>query len=233
MERFKKPYEVMDAALRAQDRDIVFSLCQYGMGDVWKWGASVGGNCWRTTGDIRDSWGSLCANGFTSAGHEQYAGPGHWNDPDMLIVGNLGWGKVRPSRLTPNEQYTHISLWCLLDSPLLIGCDMSQLDEFTKNLLSNDEVLDVNQDILGKQAARILKTETFEIWAKDMADGSKAVGLFNRSGSETSIEVRWEQLGIKGEHRVRDLWRQSDVGKFSDAAGGMVPRHGVLLYRIW
>ncbi len=228
-----KPYEVMHQGLRAQPRDIVYSLCQYGMGDVWKWGADVGGNCWRTTGDITDTWGSMCSNGFKSAGHEQYAGPGHWNDPDMLVVGKLGWGSLRSTRLTPNEQYTHISLWCLLTSPLLIGCDMSQMDDFTLSLLSNDEVIAVDQDPLGKQASRIVKEGDIEIWAKDMEDGSKAVGLFNRGEGVASIKLNWGDLGWHGEHRVRDLWRQKDLGKFADAYSVDVPRHGVMLIRVW
>ncbi|HEX4645662.1 MAG TPA: NPCBM/NEW2 domain-containing protein, partial [Verrucomicrobiae bacterium] len=143
----QKPYHVMRAALGQVQRDIVFSLCQYGMGNVWEWGADVGGNCWRTTGDINDSWTSMSGIGFSQAGHEKYGGPGHWNDPDMLVVGYVGWSaRVRPTKLTPNEQYTHISLWCLLCSPLLIGCDMTKLDDFTLNLLTNDEVLEVSQD---------------------------------------------------------------------------------------
>jgi alpha-galactosidase len=228
-----RPYSIMDDALRQQPRDIVFSLCQYGMGDVWKWGASVGGNSWRTTGDIVDSWGSMTANGFDSAGHEQYAGPGHWNDPDMLVVGKLGWGNLRPTRLTPNEQYTHISLWCLLDSPLLIGCDLSQLDDFTLGLLDNDEVIAVDQDPLGKQAARITKNGNLEVWAKDMADGSKAIGLFNRGEAAAMVEIQWDALGLSGKHRVRDLWRQKDMGKFKGSFATEVPRHGVMLVRVW
>ncbi len=228
----QKPYQVMNAALRAQNRDIVFSLCQYGDASVWEWGASVGGNCWRTTGDIRDAWSSVTHNGFTSAGHEKFAGPGHWNDPDMLVIGNLGWGTVRPCHLTPSEQYAHITLWCLLDSPLLIGCDMSSLDDFTKGLLSNDEVLEVNQDELGRQAGRVAQANDLEVWAKDMADGSKAVGLFNRGSEAATVEVKWSDLGLSGRHRVRDLWRQSDLGEFEDSFSGVVSRHGALLVRV-
>ncbi|HKW30865.1 MAG TPA: NPCBM/NEW2 domain-containing protein [Verrucomicrobiae bacterium] len=229
----QKPYYVMHAALDKVSRDIVFSLCQYGMGDVWKWGAQVGGNCWRTTGDIRDIWSSMTSNGFGSAGKEKFAGPGHWNDPDMLVVGRLGWGKLRPTRLTPNEQYTHISLWCLLCSPLLIGCDMSQLDTFTLSLLSNDEVLAVDQDALGRQASRIWQHGDLEIWAKDMEDGSKAVGLFNRGEFPTNLELKFYDLGLSGKHRVRDLWRQKNLGQFSNTFNASVPRHGVVLVRIW
>jgi alpha-galactosidase len=149
------------------------------------------------------------------------------------VVGKLGWGQLRPSRLSPNEQYTHISLWCLLSSPLLIGCDMSQLDDFTVSLLSNDEVLAMDQDPLGKQASRIWQNGDLEIWAKDMKDGSKAVGLFNRGEDEATIKLNWSDLGVTGKHHVRDLWRQKDLGKFSGSFSGKVPRHGVVLIKVY
>src|SRR6185369_2935755 len=156
-ETLRAPYLLMRDALRKQKRDIVFSLCQYGVGDVWEWGESVGGQLWRTTGDITDTWPSMAGIGFGQAGHEAFAGPGHWNDPDMLVVGHVGWGEnTRPTRLTPNEQYTHITLWSLLCSPLLIGCDLTKLDDFTLNLLTNDEVLEVSQDPKGEQAHRVV-----------------------------------------------------------------------------
>jgi alpha-galactosidase len=189
----------MQEALMKQPRDILYSHCQYGAGNVWEWGPEVGGNSWRTTGDINDSWGSMANIGFNQAGHEKYAGPGHFNDPDMLVVGKVGWGRLHPTRLSPNEQYIHISLWCLLASPLLIGCDMTQLDEFTLGLLENDEVIEVNQDPLGRQAARVAKNGMLEVWAKDMEDGSKAVGLFNRGSGEASITANWADLGLSGE----------------------------------
>lgn len=145
-----KPFEVMHAALDKLPRDIVFSLSQVGLPSIWEWGQQAGGNCWRTTYDISDTWITVSRNGFSQAGYERFAGPGHWNDPDMLVVGYVGWStNLQPTRLTPNEQYTHISLWCLLCSPLLIGCDLTKLDDFTLSLLSNDEVLEVNQDPLG------------------------------------------------------------------------------------
>jgi alpha-galactosidase len=228
----QKPYRVMRAALDRADRDIVYSLCQYGMGDVWKWGVEVGGNCWRTTGDITDSWSSMSGIGFSQAGHEKHAGPGHWNDPDMLVVGQVGWGSLHPTHLTPNEQYTHISLWCLLAAPLLIGCDMAHLDDFTLNLLTNDEVLEVDQDPLGRQAGRVARDGDREVWAKDMEDGSKAVGLFNRGEVPARVAVKWSDLGITGRHTVRDLWRQQDVGEFAGQFEASVPRHGVVLVRI-
>ncbi len=232
-EDLMKPYLVMRAALDKVPRDIIYSLCQYGMGNVWEWGAEVGGNSWRTTGDITDTWASLSGIGFRQGGHEKYVGPGHFDDPDMLIVGKVGWGpNLRPTRLTPNEQYTHISLWCLLCSPLLIGCDMTQLDAFTLNLLTNDEVLEVNQDPLGRQASRVAKDGMLEVWAKDMEDGSKAVGLFNRSEFEAPVKVSWQTLGLKGKQKVLDLWRQKDLGMFTDQFEAKVPRHGVVLVRI-
>ena len=232
-EALMKPYHVMRAALEKAPRDIVFSLCQYGMGNVWEWGAQVGGNCWRTTGDITDTWSSMAGIGFNQAGHEKFAGPGHWNDPDMLVVGQVGWSaNVRPSHLRPNEQYTHISLWCLLASPLLIGCDMTRLDEFTLNLLTNDEVLEVNQDPLGRQAARVARNGQLEVWAKEMEDGSKVAGLFNRGETETTVTAQWSDLGLSGKQTVRDLWRQHNVGTYEGQFQASVPRHGVTLVKL-
>ena len=230
----QKPYRVMRAALDRVDRDIVFSLCQYGMGEVWKWGAQVGGNCWRTTGDITDTWMSMSGIGFAQAGHELYAGPGHWNDPDMLVVGWVGWGpQLHQTRLNPEEQYTHITLWSLLASPLLIGCDLTRLDAFTLNLLTNDEVLAVNQDALGRQGHRVWQQAGCEVWAKPLEDGSLAVGLFNRNREATEVVVTWADLGLKGKHLVRDLWRQEDIGPFEAAWGREVPAHGAAMVKIY
>ena len=229
----KKPYQDMDAALKQVDRDIVFSLCQYGMGDVWKWGASVGGNCWRTTGDITDSWESLSSIGFSQDGHEKFAGPGHWNDPDMLVVGMVGWGpQLHPTRLTPSEQYTHISLWCLLSSPLLIGCDMTRMDPFTMNLLTNDEVIAVNQDSLGKPAHRVRKSADIQVWARPLDDGSTAVGVFNLGDSSANATVTWSELGLKTGRKVRDLWRQKSVTAKRDGITLPVKPHGCQLIKV-
>ncbi len=233
-----KPYQVMRKGLDDCSRDIVFSLCQYGMGDVWKWGAEVGGNCWRTTGDITDNWGSMSGIGFGQNGHEKYAGPGHWNDPDMLVVGKVGWGpSLHPTKLKPNEQITHISLWCLLSSPLLIGCDMSGIDKFTLALLTNDEVLDINQDPLGKPAGRILKEGNNEVWARPLFDGTTAVGLFNRGGLAARIKVSWSDLKLNGPrpangYPVRDLWLHKDLGAQADGYEASVPPHGTVLVKV-
>jgi alpha-galactosidase len=228
------PYTLMRSALDKQDRDILFSFCQYGWGSVWTWGEQTGGNSWRTTGDIVDSWGSMSGIGFQQNGHEKYAGPGHWNDPDMLVVGKVGWGPaLHPTRLTPNEQYTHITLWSLLDAPLLIGCDMTQMDDFTHSLLTNDEVIAVNQDPLGRQAARVSQNDNnTEAWAKQLDDGSTAVGLFNRGEMPAVVTVNWSDLGLSGKHLVRDLWRQKDLGAFEEHYAVEVPRHGAAMIRL-
>jgi alpha-galactosidase len=229
----KKPYTVMRNALDKAGRDIVYSLCQYGMGDVWEWGEEVGGNCWRTTGDITDDWSSMESIGFGQAGKEKYAGPGHWNDPDMLVVGMVGWGpNLHPTRLSPNEQYTHISLWSLLASPLLIGCDMTQMDDFTLNLLTNSEVLDINQDPLGKQASRVLQLSNMEIWKKELEDGSFAVGLFNRGLFNEKIVMKWSDLGLEGKQMLRDVWKQENIGVFDQRFETSLPSHGVLLLKV-
>jgi len=242
----QKPYLLMREKLDKVNRDIVFSLCQYGMGNVWEWGKDVGGNLWRTTGDITDTWQSMSGIGFKQDICSPYAGPGHWNDPDMLVVGQVGWGpSLHPTKLTPDEQYTHISLWCLLSAPLLIGCDLSHIDPFTMSLLTNDEVLAVNQDPMGSQAKKVKEGEGYQIWAKPMADGSLAVGIFY-TGSDSPVEVfnwgngnqkksctiSWSELGISGNHKVRDLWRQKDLGEFQAEFSVEVPFHGVSLLQV-
>ncbi|HRI25747.1 MAG TPA: glycoside hydrolase family 27 protein, partial [Ferruginibacter sp.] len=229
---FKKPYALMQAALQNQNRDIVYSLCQYGMKDVWKWGAEVNGNCWRTTGDIEDTWESLSTIGFSQVTQYMHANPGRWNDPDMMIVGQVGWGdNLHPTRLSPDEQYTHVSLWCLLSAPLLIGCDLGKLDDFTLNLLSNDEVLAVDQDPLGRQARLMIRTENYQVWIKEMKDGSNAIGIFNLSGKDDVIRFYWNELQLGNNRQVRDLWRQKDLGNFSTMFASKVPSHGVTLIR--
>lgn len=231
LETLKKPYIVMRDALDKVDRDIVFSLSQYGMGNVWEWGDQIGGNSWRTTGDLIDTWSSLSETGFTQVGKEDFAGPGHWNDPDMLVVGWVGWGEWQyPSRLTADEQYTHMSLWSLLAAPLLMGCDVASMDAFTKNLFTNDEVIEINQDPLGKQAGRVLQKDGLEIWIKELEDGSRvAVGLFNRNSTTKTIKASWNVLGLSGKQTARDVWRQKNEGVFFDSFSAAVPAHGVKL----
>ena len=231
-EELKKPYTVMREALDTIDRDIVYSLCQYGMGEVWQWGADVGGNLWRTTGDITDSWESMSSIGFSQVANAPFARPGHWNDPDMLVVGWVGWGpNLHPTRLTPDEQYAHISLWCMLSAPLLIGCDLTRLDPFTLNLLTNDEVLAVNQDPLGKQATPLLIGENLQVWVKELADGNKAIGLFSLGEESEHASIPLERLGLESGVRLRDLWRQTNAGTVTEAITTIVPAHGVVLFK--
>lgn len=222
----------METALRDTDRDIVYSLSNsapFEIADYLKDHA----NCWRTTGDIRDNWESMSSIGFSQAKWTPFGGPGHWNDPDMLVVGYVGWGpNLHPSDLTPDEQYTHISLWCLRSAPLLIGCDLDRLDDFTLNLLTNDEVLELDQDPLGDQAVPVFMDGDFQVWAKNMEDGTKAVGLFNLGDSKGTVKIDWDKLGISGSQIVRDLWRQKDLGDYKDAFDAKVASHGVILVRI-
>jgi alpha-galactosidase len=232
----QKPYRLMEAALQQADRDIVYSLCQYGMGEVWKWGGQVGGHCWRTTGDIKDTWKSVSEIGFHQDIAAPFAKPGNWNDPDMLVVGQVGWGNPHPTRLTTDEQYTHISLWCLLSAPLLIGCDMEKLDDFTLSLLTNDEVLAIDQDALGRQATCVVKDGDLRVYQKVLEDGGHAVGFFNLGLEPVLLTFKdFAKLGLGGRLRVRDLWRQSNAGEVDTVKGNLplaIPAHGVVLYKL-
>jgi alpha-galactosidase len=221
----------MAKALRNSGRDIVLSLSNSAPFDHAADWAQLA-NSWRTTGDISDSWGSMTSIGFSQKRWVPFAGPGHWNDPDMLIVGNVGWGSPKPTTLTHNEQYTHISLWCLLSAPLLVGCDLSKLDDFSLSLLTNDEVLDIDQDPLGKQAAPIFQDTNCGVYAKPLEDGSYAIGLFNFTPSPRNVAVKWAALNLPGAACVRDLWRQKDLGAFTDGYSAEVNGHGVLLLRV-
>jgi len=234
LEAYMKPYQVMSTSLAKVDRDIVYSLCQYGMGDVWKWGndPTVMGNCWRTTGDINDNWRSVRSILESQPGHEMYAGPGHWNDPDMLMVGVVGFGNTHPTRLRPNEQLLHISMWCMLSSPLLIGCDMTKLDKFTYELLSNDELIDINQDPLGKPAARIVKDGEKEVWARQLFDGSHAASLVNLDDAPQMITVKWRDLGLASTQSVRDLWLHKNLGAVKGEYTVEVPAHGCVVLKL-
>jgi hypothetical protein len=203
------------------------------MKEVWKWGEEVNGNLWRTTGDITDTWESLYNIGFSQDKSAAFGKPGRWNDPDMLIVGMVGWGEnLHPTRLTPHEQYTHISLWSLLSAPLLIGCDLSKLDAFTLNLLTNNEVLQVDQDALGRAARQIIKKDTYQVWVKDLEDGNRAIGIFNMTGDYQDINLKWSELNFPGAMTVRDLWQQKEMGTFPVGLTSRIPSHGVKFIKV-
>ena len=233
LEQNQAPYIIMRDALKKQPRDIVYSLCQYGWQDVWKWGAEMNGNLWRTTGDIEDTWSSLYRIGFSQAKLAEYAQPGHWNDPDMLIIGMVGWGEnLHPTRLTPYEQYTHMTLWSMLSAPLLLGCDLSKLDAFTLNMLTNDEVIAIDQDPLGKQARLIINKDSVQVYVKDLEDGTKAIGIFNLKDSFNPITLKWSDLGLAGKMLVRDVWQQKGLGAKPNDYVVTVPPHGVHLIKV-
>ncbi len=218
-------YQVMGDALAHSGRAIVFSLCEYGMGDVWTWAPKVSGNLWRTTGDISDNWKSMSDIGFNQGRLAPFAGPGHWNDPDMLEVGNGG--------MSADEYRTHFSLWSMLAAPLMAGNDLRSMSAETREILTNHEVIAIDQDALGREAVRVQEHEGVEVWARPLADGGFAVGLFNRNAAETTAGFGWATVGLKASPvAVRDLWRHEDL--VADAAGfrGVVPGHGVVLLRV-
>jgi alpha-galactosidase len=237
----QKPYRLISEILRKQPRDIILNLCQYGMGNVWEWGKEVGGHSWRTAGDLGGSFEGIATALFRD-GFDVYAqrelhkfgGPGGWNDPDYLLLGYLSnWkGQTVPTPLTPNEQYSQVSLWALVAAPFIFSGDITRLDDFTLGLLCNDEVIDVDQDPLGKPGRRISQQETREVWARPLEDGSLAVGLFNRGEKEAEVISKWSDLGLKGPRRLRDLWRQKDLGTFENQFSAKVARHGVTLLLI-
>jgi len=217
-------YRKMHDALVRTGRPIVFSLCQYGYGRVWRWGASVGGNLWRTTEDIDDHYDRMSVIGFDQDGLEPFAGPGHWNDPDMLEVGN--------GDMNHDEYITHMSLWALLAAPLLAGNDLSRMSSETLSILTNKEVIAVDQDTKGAQGRRIAQEGPLEVWAKALADGGTAVGLFNRGESTNPVTVNFKDLGLSGSAQVRNLWTHTDLGSFDGSYTVDVPRHGAIFLRV-
>jgi len=247
-EDIQAPYIVMREALDKIDRDIVYCV-GYGAPNVWNWGAEAGGNQWRTTRDIADRWNIVLAIGTFQDVCAQVTKPGVYNDPDMLVVGKIGkgWGQeVHDSYLTADEQYSHVSLWSLLSAPLLIGCDMSSIDDFTRNLLTNDEVIAVNQNPLVMPAQKIIKDDG-QIWYKYLEDGSVAIGFFNidpyfvlwnKEESEAvqrkkyTMSIDFNTIGLKGKFKVRDVWRQKDLGMAENSFSTSVPYHGVHLVKL-
>ena len=234
-EAYIKPYRIMGECLKKQNRDILYSFCQYGMAHTEVWGDKVGGQCWRSWGDLKDSWAwmELAIEGRIGAEHWKYNRPGWWADPDMLIIGQqLSFGSDHDTYLTPNEQYTHISIWAMVGSPLLIGCDLTTMDAFTKNLLVNDEVIAVSQDRLGKTARRIRHTDAESVWTRPLSKGFTAVALVNRYPYAREIKVSFAELGLDGECWVKDLWRQKCEGKHSGFYAVTVPAHATKLVKM-
>ena len=237
IEEMQKPYILMGDVIKKADRDIVFNLCQYGMGDVWKWGEKVDAQCWRTSGDLGGELTQYHAVARRNAEHKDCAHPGSWNDPDYLILGKIGQRSKSPQErqcpLTPNEQYSYMSLWCLMASPLFFSGDMGALDDFTINILCNAEVLEINQDQLGKQGCPVVTNYETEIWKKDLYDGSIAIGMFNCSEIAQEVTLNLKDLNLKGQYKARDLWRQKDIGSIKDSYSKKIPRHGVILLRLY
>lgn len=230
---YAKPYRLMTKALRQQNRDIVHAFCQYGMGNVQAWGEEAGANVWRSWGDLKDSWTCLINATESYADAYKYTRPGFWCDPDMMVLGIVSTADGRhPTYLTQNEQYTHMSLWCLLNAPLLLGNDLTELDAFTKSLLVNDEIIAVNQDALGRQAGRVYHDDASDIWARPMANGDWVFGAVNRYPFARGIYVRWSFAELDGTYAVRDLWRQKDLGAFKEGYSAMVPAHATTVVRV-
>jgi alpha-galactosidase len=214
-------YRKMGAALKATGRPILYSLCQYGVDQPWKWGPGLGANMWRTTDDIDDSYGRMIAIGFSQAGLSKYAGPGHWNDPDMLEIGN--------GKMTADEYKTHMSLWVILAAPLLAGNDLSKMTETDKSFLMNKDAIAIDQDSLGKQGDRLYESGDLDVWTKPLSGGRVAVGLFNRSWSVREVSVELGQIGFRNGGSVRDVWQKKDLGHRSGIVTETLPKHGAAL----
>lgn len=236
LEGHQYPFRLMGRFLEQQPRDIIYNLCQYGMANVWEWGADVGGHCWRTAGDLGFELDRIFEVALKNSEHRAWSRPGAWNDPDYLQIGWVGnargGGLPRPCPLTPNEQYAYMSMWCLMAAPLFYSGDMTKLDEFTLNVLCNPEVIEINQDALGQGAAVAILDESAFIMVKDLEDGSRVAGLFNRGEVPAKLSLTWALAGFSGPQGVRDLWRQKDLGQAEGSFTATVPRHGVVLVRL-
>jgi alpha-galactosidase len=220
----RSAYEKMHQAILKTGRPIVYSLCQYGLDDVWAWGPSVGANLWRTTYDIKDNYASMSQIGFSQIGLARYAAPGHWNDPDMLEIGNGG--------MTEDEYKTHLSLWAMLAAPLLAGNDLSKMTPATVQLLTNRDVIAVDQDPLGHQAGRAWAKGETEIWTRPLAGGVTAIGIFNRGTDAAHVTARLSDLDLHGPLSVSNLWSKAKTTLRSDTLHADVPAHGVVLLRV-
>ena len=216
-------YAKLRDALAQSGRPIVFSICNWGVKAPWRWGPKTG-NLWRTTGDISDSYDSMSLIGFGQNGLEKFAGPGHWNDPDMLEVGN--------GHMNRDEYRTHMALWALLAAPLLAGNDLRNMSAETKELLTNSDVIAVDQDSKGVQGHRVWQEGPLEIWAKPLADGSQAAGLFNRSESAIQMTLDFKGIGAPAAAKLRDLLDHKDLATAQNSYTTEVPKHGVVLLKV-
>jgi alpha-galactosidase len=216
-------YAKIRDALEKSGRPIVFSICNWGVKAPWRWGAATG-NLWRTTGDINDTYGRMSEIGFSQNGLEKFAGPGHWNDPDMLEVGNGGMNR--------DEYRTHMALWAILAAPLLAGNDLRTMSAETRDLLTNPEVIAVDQDPKGAQGRRVWEEGPLEIWVKPLADGSQAVGLFNRTEAAFKIRLDSKLIAVSPAAKLRDLLDHKDLGAIKDSYTTEVPQHGVVMLRV-
>lgn len=232
----KYPYQLMGDALRKQPRDILLNHCQYGMGNVWEWGAAVGGHCWRTAGDLGFELDRIADVAVSNANHRAWNGPGSWNDPDYIQIGYIGnargMGEPEPCPLSPNEQYAYMSLWSLSAAPLFFSGDMGNLDEFTLNILCNAEVIEINQDALGQCGVVVPLTAKTFLMIKDLEDGGKAVGFFNRGDQSATMTAPASVIGLSGRSRVRDVWRHKDLLGIEGSATAQVPPRGVVVLRL-
>lgn len=233
---YQKPYRKMGAILKTLDRDIVFNLCQYGMGDVWEWGAEVGGNSWRTSRDLGPELDQIFEVALKNSEHREYSKPGEWNDPDYIQIGWIGkaggQGIPELTAMPAAKQYAYMSLWSLMAAPLIYSGNMSKLDDFTLNVLCAPEVIEVNQDPLGESGLVIEQADSCFLMVKNLVDGSKAVGLFNRGNQVTKVSADWSTLQISGKQSVRDLWHQKEMGVFENKFSAQVPPQGVVMIKI-
>ncbi|KAA6334816.1 Alpha-galactosidase A, partial [termite gut metagenome] len=239
LDELQKPYLLISKLIKAAKRDMILNMCQYGMGEVWKWGKEVGGNSWRTTGDLgadtQNLSSSMFSIGFFQEQIKEYTGPDGWNDPDYLLFGNIyDWKNQKAvlSPYSPSEHYTCMTLWCMMSAPLIFSGEIITLDDFTRNILCNAEVIAVDQDKLGKSGYSIQNEELIDIWKKELHDGSTAIAIFNKKPFGCTVDVDWKALGYTGKSFVRDLWRQKDLGAIQKVTSFDIPRHGCVLLKL-
>ncbi|HEY1787085.1 MAG TPA: glycoside hydrolase family 27 protein [Verrucomicrobiae bacterium] len=223
-DQMENVYRKMSDDLKATGRPILFSLCQYGIQDVWKWGQSVGGEMWRTTGDIAANYDSMMLHGLGENGLEQYAGPGHWNDPDMLEVGN--------GKMDQDEWRTQMTLWCMLAAPLIAGNDLTEMKPRVLEILTNPEVIAIDQDPAGIQGHCARQEGPTQVWTRSLADGSTAVALFNLNAHPMTMTVAFKDIGLPKRVAVRDLWLRKGLGSFNRRFTFVVPRHGSVFLKV-